>query len=119
MPQFMLILHETPSDFAELAPAQMQAVIEEYTAWAMRMGEEGRLSGHNKLGDEGGRSLSTKAGKLEVVDGPYAEAKEVIGGYFVLEAESYEHATELAGSCPHVRYGRIELRQVDVVEGGA
>jgi hypothetical protein len=48
------------------------------------------------------------------VDGPYAEAKEVVGGYYQIEAESYAEAIELCEDHPHLKYGgRIEVREVD------
>lgn len=49
-----------------------------------------------------------------MVDGPYSEAKEVIGGYFAIEAADYDEALDLCRDCPHLKYGeRIELRRVD------
>ena len=53
-------------------------------------------------------------GQVRVTDGPYAEVKEVVGGYFLIRASSYDVAVEIARTCPHLRYGgRIEVRQVD------
>ncbi len=52
--------------------------------------------------------------KVSVVDGPFAETKEVIGGYFILEAKDYAEAAELSKSCPHLAFGgKIELRQIE------
>jgi len=70
---------------------------------------------HNaKLRHEGGKRLRTgSAGRVSVADGPYAEAQEVIGGLFVIEAKDYSEAVTVASSCPHVRYGWIELREVE------
>jgi hypothetical protein len=86
------------------------------------MAEMGRyasdLVGKGKL--KGGAPLqpSTQAatvrrrgGKVTAVDGPYIETKEVIGGYFVVEADSLEEAVELAKACPAAAYGAIEIRQ--------
>jgi hypothetical protein len=51
------------------------------------------------------------------VDGPFAEAKEVIGGYFVIQAADYAEAVRLSTECPHLRYGgRIELREIHQLE---
>jgi hypothetical protein len=49
-----------------------------------------------------------------VIDGPYPETKEIIGGYFLIEAASYDEAVEIALSCPHVDLGRIEVREVEL-----
>lgn len=114
MNQYLLLLHETPTDYSSMSPADLQAVIAAYSGWAQEMTERERLVEGHKLTDEGGRLLKLEDGALDVVDGPYLEAREIIGGLFVLRAESYDEAVELAGSCPHLRYGgRIELRQID------
>ena len=111
MDEFILLLHESPTGFADVSPEEMQRVIEEYGAWRTQLEEAGRLSGANKLADEGGRSLRGNGAQLQVTDGPYAEAKEVIGGYFVIRAAGYDEAVELSRGCPHLKYdGRIELR---------
>lgn len=112
MPKFMLILREDPATFAALSPTAMQAVIEEYSAWSRKLGAAGRLKGGEKLADEGGRRLATKAGRVVVTDGPFAEAKDVIGGFFTIEAADYAEAERLVADCPHVKYGEIELRRV-------
>src|ERR1044072_239387 len=55
MSQFMLILHETPSDYAGMSVEDMQRIVGEYVAWKQRIEAEGRMTGSNKLADEGGR----------------------------------------------------------------
>jgi len=51
--------------------------------------------------------------KPVVKDGPFAEAKEVMGGFFVVEAEDYDQAVEVAKTCPHMDFGSIEVRQIE------
>jgi hypothetical protein len=80
MPQYILLLHEAPSDFSNFSPEEMQQVIGEYAAWKRKIEAEGKYAGGNKLKDEGGRHISMRNGKARAVDGPYAEAKEVMGG---------------------------------------
>lgn len=116
MAQFMLLLHESPNDFAGLSPEEIQRVIGEYTAWRVKLQEEGRLAGNLKLKDEGGRLLSRKGDRVEVVDGPYAEAKEIVGGYFLIHAADYDEAVEISRGCPHLVYSQmVELREVDPI----
>ena len=120
MSQYMLILHETPSDFAGYSAEDINRVIGEYMAWRHKLEAEGRLVGGNKLADEGGRRLALDDGKVRVTDGPYAEAKEVVGGYFIINAANYDEAVEVARTCPHLTYGgTIELRLVEVVGDAA
>ena len=54
----------------------------------------------------------TKGGRPAVVDGPYLETKDVIGGYFVVEADSAAEAGELAKACPAAEYGGVEVRAI-------
>jgi hypothetical protein len=49
------------------------------------------------------------------MDGPFSETKEVIGGYWILEADSYDEMQELVADCPHLEHGRLEIRQIEEV----
>src|SRR5215208_1818045 len=112
MAQFMMLLRENPAGFAEVSAQEMQAVIQEYLAWRKALTSRDQLRGGAKLRDEGGKRLA--GGPTPVVsDGPYAEAHEVIGGFFIVEAADYDAAVKLAGSCPHLKYGTIELREIE------
>jgi hypothetical protein len=118
MPKFMLLLHDDPAALGDASPEDIQGIIGEYVAWRRRLEADGRLVAAHKLTDEGGREMSLADGRLRVVDGPYSEAKEVLGGYFLVTADDYDAAVELARDCPHLRYGRrIELRRVDEIDG--
>src|SRR5262245_19921347 len=107
MPKFMLIIHSTPNAFQGLSPEEIQRVVEKYRGWVDKIKATGRYVVSDKLADEGGRVVTMREGKLSVVNGPYSEAKEVVGGYFTLRAKNYEEAVELCADCPHLRYGRI------------
>ena len=115
MARFLMLLHENPADYAHMSPADLQACVDEYTAWSDRMRQEGKLLQGEKLKDEGGKRLKKPGGKLVVTDGPYAEVKDVVGGLFILSAASYEEAVQVAQSCPHLRNGEVELRAIDDV----
>lgn len=117
MPNFMLLLHESPDTFAAVSPDDIQRVIEKYSVWRQSLASSGKLTGGEKLKDEGGKHLSKKGSEVRVVDGPFNEAKEVMGGFFMIEAEDYSEAVELARGCPHLEYGWVELREVDQVHG--
>lgn len=117
MSEYVLFLHEDPSGFAELTPSEIEAVIAEYVEWREKLAADGRLADGKKLKDEGGRWLSRENGSVRVVDGPFSEAKEVIGGFFSIFAADYAEAVEISSTCPHITYGgRVELREVDAIE---
>ena len=116
MQQYILLLHEKPSGFAHVSPAEMAEVVQQYKAWAGQLAQQGLLAGGEKLSDDGGRHLSSKDGRPLAVDGPYAEAHDVIGGYFVVKAADAAAAEALASTCPHLAHGGwIEIRRIDLV----
>ncbi len=52
---------------------------------------------------------------MRITDGPYAETKDVVAGYYLIQAESYEDAVECSEDCPHLEFGTIEVRRIHVV----
>jgi hypothetical protein len=116
MSSFLLLLYDNPAAWQNVTPEQMQKVIEEYMAWGQKLGQEGKLESGQKLKDEGGRVVRLQANQFNVVDGPYSETKEVIGGFYMIKAKDYAEAVEIAKSCPHAKYGpKIEVREVDAM----
>lgn len=116
MPRYVLFAYETDDAFAAIAPEEAQAIIQRYIAWSERLREAGHMVGGNKLQDGVGRALSGGAdGGVVVRDGPFAETKEVIGGYWLVEATDFDAVVELARDCPHVEYGTLVIRPIDEV----
>ena len=109
----MLILHDAPGGLSKLSLTEIQSIIEKYNTWRGKLAASGKLVGGHKLMDEGGKALSKTAERLTVLDGPYSETKEIVGGYFIIRASSYDNAVQLASDCPHLSYGRIQLRKID------
>lgn len=117
MPRFMLVLRSDAStNYSSFSPAEMQRIIEKFRAWSARLAEAGRLVDGRKLTDAGGRVL-VPGDELVVRDGPYAETKEVIGGFYVITADDYDHAIELCTDHPNLEFGSVEIRQVDDIDG--
>lgn len=116
MPKYMLLLHDDVSAFAGMSPAEMQKVIEKYVAWGNRLRAAGIMTDGQKLADEPGRVMRKGKDGVRVTNGPYSETHEVLGGYYTIEAASYEEAIERARDCPQLEYGgTIEVREVDAV----
>jgi hypothetical protein len=113
MAKFMLILHNRPNVWRHLSPEEMQRKVEKYQAWVAQFHASGRHVSGEKLGEEGGKLLSLNNGRVTIVDGPYSEAKEIVGGYFLFRAADYDEAIELIRDCPFLDDHRIELRQTD------
>jgi len=115
MAKFLLILSDTPIRHSGLSPEEMQALFDKYRAWGQKLAEAGKFHGGQKLKDQGGKVMTQKGGKVSVVDGPYSETKEIIGGYFLIEAGDYDEAVALSRDCPHLAYGKIEIREIDTM----
>ncbi|HET9134513.1 MAG TPA: YciI family protein [Gemmatimonadales bacterium] len=116
MHDYLLLLHESPAETARLSPTEMQALVERYVAWSQAIASQGRMVSGHKLRDEGGRIVRRAAGRTTVTDGPFIEAKEIVGGFFVVRAASYEEAVALAESCPHTEIGWIEVRAIEATD---
>ena len=113
MSQYLLLLHESESDFAGFSPEEIQKIIQEYRVWTKRLMDEKRIVHNNKLTDEPGKVLRPGNDEIIITDGPYSETKELVGGYYVIEAADYTEAIEIAKTSPHLRYGgRIEVREI-------
>jgi hypothetical protein len=93
---------------AKAAPDEMQRM----GKFAGELVQAGKLKGGAPLTPEvQGARIRKRGGKLVVTDGPFAETKEVIGGFFVLEADSREEALEIAKRCPAAESSIVELRE--------
>lgn len=116
MAQYLLLLHEQPSAYADLGPAEMRELVERYRAWSADLAQKGRLAGGEKLTDDGGRHLRVSAGRPLASDGPYAEAHDVVGGYFTIVADSDAEAEQIATTCPHLAGSNwIEIRRIEAM----
>ena len=119
MPKYMILLHDSPEAFANVSPQQMQGVIEKYMAWGEKLRASGAMIAGEKLTDEPGKVMRGKAGQVRVTDGPYSEAKEVLGGYYIVQADNYAKAVEIARDCPQFEFGgTIEVREIDAMDQG-
>jgi hypothetical protein len=88
-------------------------VIKRYKTWRDSLASRGHAAGGKKLRDGVGRVMRQQGGKTAIKDGPYAESREVIGGFFTFAAENFDQAAELSRDCPHLDYGAIEIREVE------
>ncbi|PWT97612.1 MAG: hypothetical protein C5B51_31090 [Terriglobia bacterium] len=108
MAKYMLLLYDDPSGFAALSPEEMQKAIEKYMAWSKRP----YVVDSKRLGEDAGRVIRANGGKPVTTDGPYSETKEVLGGYYTIEAANYDEAVQRALEHPHIEHGTIEVRHV-------
>lgn len=109
MAKFMILMRESEHAWSKLTPEEQQALLEKYYTWVKELRERGQMLGGDALSG-GGRELRTVDGTI--VDAPYTEIKEVVTGYFIIEAEDLNHATEIARGCPALGHGEsVVVRQ--------
>lgn len=109
MAQYMLLLYHDPSGFQKLSPEEMQKAIEKYMAWKKKP----FCLTSQRLARDAGRVIRSDGGKPRATDGPYSETKEVLGGYYAIEAADYNEAVERVLDHPHLAYGgTMEVRQI-------
>jgi hypothetical protein len=117
MPNYLLLLYSDPADWKNLSPEDSQKALHKFMAWREKLRSQKILVGSNKLRDEAGKVIRGKD-RPRVTDGPYSETKEVLGGYFMLEARNYDEAVKQSLDCPALEYGgTIEVREVEVIPG--
>lgn len=113
MPRFMLIVGGADLDRRSGNPEFLPVMLERYLQWIDGLRQSGRFVMSEKLQDQTGRRLKVRGG--EILDGPFIEAKEAVGGIFVIEAASLDEAAEIARACPGLtlQNGYVEIRLVE------
>lgn len=102
---------ESEEAWSRMDPQEMQAHLKRYMDYSQRLRDEGRLVAAEGL-SRNGAVLTKAAGKLEVTDGPYVFAKEMVGGFFYITASSLAEAVSIAKDCPALETGgRVEIRE--------
>jgi hypothetical protein len=111
-PTFMLLFRDaTPEVYEAMSHQQKSDCMDAWNDWYAGLDAQDRVISAHPL-EHSGRVVSGRHGE-KVVDGPYSEAKEILGGYFMITADSLDEATAIAQQCPNLRNGMlVEVRQV-------
>jgi hypothetical protein len=109
---YLLIFRDSsPEAYRVLSPNQRQELMQEWNAWYDGLAAQGKVQHGHPLEPRG--KIVSGINGVRVVDGPFAEAKEAIGGYFLLTVESLDEATLIAQQCPSLSFGlTVEVRPV-------
>jgi hypothetical protein len=109
--QYMLLIVEPPGQRRARTPEEARAVYGQMLAYTDSLKARGVLLESNSLREKSAR-LEVRDGRRSVTDGPFAEAKELVGGFFLLDCPSREQALGYAAECPAVAWATIEVREV-------
>jgi len=111
--KFMLLIYNDGALLDAMPPEQFDAEMRDCLSHADDLRQHGRLLESQMLESAStARSVRVRNGRMTTVDGPYAEAKEVLGGFNLIEAENMEEAVRMAAEFPWVRTGCVEVRPV-------
>ena len=113
MSHFMVLIHNEEADLSKYSPSDLQSLMKQFQTWTEKITKDGHFVAGDKLTKDPGKTVKVKNGKV-FVDGPYAESKEAIGGYYLIKANSMDEALEVVKGCPALTYGGIlEVREVE------
>jgi hypothetical protein len=113
--QFMCLAYEEQQKLDSLSSSEWQGLRQETLNYVAALRSSGRLIDARPLQSAStARTIRVRDGGLSVIDGPFAETKEQIGGFFLIEAENVEEAVQIAAQWPSARIGTIEVRPLDV-----
>ena len=106
MAQYLVLIYENENDFANAGPDAYDEVMKAHDRFSKQWGDA--IVGGNAL--QGGDTATTVRGDV-VTDGVFVESKEVLGGYYLIEAADLDRALEIGKSCP-ARFGGVEVRPI-------
>lgn len=114
--QYLLLIYGSEADWAALSKEEVGKLYGEYFAYTEGIRKSGHYLGGNPLQPVATAStVRVRGGKRAVTDGPFAETKEQLGGYYLVEAKDLDEALGLAERIPGAKVGSIEVRPIQVM----
>ena len=115
--QYMLLIYDREADWNAMSEKDRNAVFGEYMTFTKSLRDSGSFVAGDALQPvETATTVRVRGGKTVATDGPFAETKEQLGGYYLVEAKDIDEAISMAARIPSARYGSIEIRPVMVFE---
>jgi hypothetical protein len=111
--RYALLISTDENAIGALSPEEGAAMLAEYGAWAEEMGRRGVLQGGERLRPTtDATTVQVRNGQVLTADGPFAETKEQIGGFFLVDCKDLDEAIEIAAKLPAAGHGTIEVRPI-------
>ena len=111
--QYLLMIYSDDQALEAAGPEVMPRVVAEFDAYTEALQKAGALIGGERLQPaEMATTVRISGGKTQVLNGPYADTKEQLGGYYLIEAQDLDAAIAWAARCPGASYGTMEVRPV-------
>ena len=116
--KYLLLIHGDEARLNAATPATASRVDVEFAAFNEALAKAGIMLGRNRLQPtNSARRVRVANGRTEVVDGPYSDTKEQLGGYYVIDVPSVDEAVAWAARCPAAKFGTVEVRPILPVDG--
>jgi hypothetical protein len=109
---YMLLIVEPPNQRIERGEAQGRDAYDQMVRFAVDLKERGKLLAVESLTSDDAVRVQIRDGQPRLLDGPFAEAKEMIGGFFLLDCETREEAVAIAQACPAAAWCTVEVRKL-------
>jgi hypothetical protein len=111
--QYLLMIHASEAEESKMSASDVQGMIQAYGAYTEALKKAGVYLGSNRLRPTSdATSVRVRGGKTEVLNGPYAETREQLGGYYLIDVTDLDAALSWAARCPSSAHGTIELRPI-------
>lgn len=109
--QYILMTYVNEAGWSKLTKAEQKQGVAAYMAYSEALTKAGVLTGSNRLqGSSAATTVRVVNGKSQVLDGPYADSKEQLGGYFIIDVADLDAAISWAARCPAAGHGVVEVR---------
>lgn len=113
--QYLLLIYQTEQDPSDMPPGAMEKMVEDYGVFTQGIVENGNFKGGDALKPVAtATTVRVRDGKTSMTDGPFAETKEQLGGYYLVDAKDLDEATAIAARIPAAQWGSIEVRPIMV-----
>jgi hypothetical protein len=111
--QYVLLIYGNEAALQTAGKAEMDQILAAYEAYTEALKKAGVIAGANRLQRSGSATTVRVAnGNTKVLDGPYAETKEQLGGYYLIDVPDLDAALSWAGRCPGASHGVVEVRPI-------
>jgi hypothetical protein len=111
--QYLLILYSNESGWSKMTPAEQEQGMAAYAAFTEALKKAGALAGSNRLQPiSAATTVRVANGKTQVLNGPYADSKEQLGGYYLIDVPDLDAAISWAARCPTASHGIVEVRPI-------
>jgi hypothetical protein len=113
--QYLLLIYDTETAWSSISEAEQQKIYSQYMELSQDLQKSGKSKSSNQLQPVAtAATVRIRNGKKSITDGPFAETKEQLGGYYLIEAKDRDEALDIAARIPSARFGCVEVRPIVV-----